>query len=104
MKQRYELYGWRRYPLRAAARRLRTLPGLTLQERESSYLGVYYDGVADAVEEFILQSNVKDDEGYQQEPEFPEHHTLIYVTWATEQRGALLEGIPDLDLLTTDVL
>jgi hypothetical protein len=110
---RQDCYGWRDMPLAEAASILGAALRLEFTEREGLSLGIHWLAYGPGVEVDVQDSyeqdlpHLEDEEVVPREPDFPEHHRLIYVEgknlgWFAETEP-LLAGIPGLVRLHSEV-
>ncbi|MCA1671733.1 MAG: hypothetical protein ABR608_06925 [Pseudonocardiaceae bacterium] len=103
--KRFDLYGWRSMPLAAAADLIARAVGVEFELHDSGYHGGdYYRSKCFGSEEILVQDNFEDEEGYLAEPNFPEHHTLVYINGASEKVARVLADVEDLEPLRSELI
>ncbi|GAA4225051.1 hypothetical protein GCM10022254_06080 [Actinomadura meridiana] len=107
----YDLYGTRVESLDQLLGPLSVVLGITWEERESDYRGVYHraSAVAYGGKDLVLQSNrLTDEDGdYFQVPEYPDYGLLLFVnrcTGADEVRDRLAAGLPEWAFLRRKII
>lgn len=107
MMKRFDVYGSESLSLDEAARLVEVALGVSVEARESSFLGgeyFYFRGSGDPFEELIVQANFEDEDGYLAEADFPSHKTLVYTAQSNDLVDARLRGLDGLSLLRSEVL
>jgi hypothetical protein len=81
--------------------RLTSVLGISFQERESSYLGIYFSGGDPRGEHFRILDNVRSDPEERPYTELPDAPVLLEVnaTGRPERIRGLLATVPELTLL-----
>lgn len=91
MKRRFDTYGWTDGSLEEVAAQIEQILNLTLEARESYFLGGdYYLWKDDGGRRLSLQPNAQDDEGNLAEQDRPE---LTLVLYAVDIESEILERL-----------